>query len=200
MHSTTGPLGTTFHHNGDFSGEIKFSGSSEDAGRHVDVEAPFSELVRASVLPGYWASVAAHLDVVRPSKDDFLTVEVPVADLRSLVAGRVRDERISALEEIDDEGLFTSALASEIAAWQPGGAVTLGPAAKGVPKVKDPTTQWFETGINVRLIDAPSVYGVVVESFWNLGVCDVHFRQSNGQNTMAPQHYLEECTEDGEDL
>jgi hypothetical protein len=44
-------------------------------------------------------------------------VEVPIADLRTLVAKRVRDERISALEEMEYDELFASALATEVPTW-----------------------------------------------------------------------------------
>jgi hypothetical protein len=113
MHTTHGPLGTTFHHNGDFSGLVKFLAPCAAAQRSVDVEAPFSALVRAAVLPGYWGSV----DVRREDNDEMSEVEVPIADLRALVGRRVRDARISSLEEAEPEELFASAVDREIAAW-----------------------------------------------------------------------------------
>jgi hypothetical protein len=114
MHTTIAPLGTCFNHNGDFSGLIKFSAPLSDGdGRHIDVEAPFSIIVQAASRPGHWTSIEAR----REDNDERSMVEVPIADLRTLVAKRVRDERIRALEEMEYDELFASALATEIPTW-----------------------------------------------------------------------------------
>lgn len=114
MHTTVGPQGTCFNHNGDFSGLVKFSAPLSDGdGQSVDVESPFPILARAASRPGHWVSVEAR----REDDDQRCTVEVPIADLRFLVAVRVRDERIEALENAEAEELFASALASEVPTW-----------------------------------------------------------------------------------
>jgi hypothetical protein len=113
MHTTEGPLGTSFHHHGDFSGEVKFSAPSGDENRNVDVETSFEILVRAAVMPGYWASV----DARREGGGTACTVEVPVADLRFLAAVKVRGDRIRALEDMDTEELLENYLDSDMANW-----------------------------------------------------------------------------------
>ena len=114
MHTTIGPQGTCFNHNGDFSGLIKFSVPFAGEEQPVDVEAPFNALVRAATFgTGRWSRVNAR----REDNDEVCTVEVLVADLRALVASRVRGDRIEALEEMEDDALFANALATEVPTW-----------------------------------------------------------------------------------
>jgi hypothetical protein len=113
MHTTVAPLGTCFNHHGDFSGLIKFSAPlSNGDGQYVHVEAPFSVFARAASQPGRWVSVEA-----RREDDERCMVEVPLADLRALVATRVEQERIEALEAMGYDDLFASALSAELPAW-----------------------------------------------------------------------------------
>jgi hypothetical protein len=78
MHTTKGPGGTVFHHNGDYSGDvvIQFDAPTE-SGKGSYMQSPDGDLVN-------WR------------------IEVPFADVRALVLGYLRDKRISELEDAGD--------------------------------------------------------------------------------------------------
>ena len=75
MHTTEGPEGTVFQHNGDYGGE-------------VDI------IVRAE--PAQFGT---------PEGSPAWAVSIPFADVRSLVLGYLRDKRIAELESAGDDGL-----------------------------------------------------------------------------------------------
>jgi hypothetical protein len=75
MHTTEGPQGTVFHHNGDYSGEVKVTVTAEPA-RGTDV----------NHVP-HW------------------TAEVPFADLEALVLGKYRNYAITMLESAEGPAL-----------------------------------------------------------------------------------------------
>jgi hypothetical protein len=81
MHTTHGPEGTVFNHNGDYSGDVV-----------IKIDAPTD-----SDKGGYMQSPDGQLVQWR--------IEVPFADIRSLVLGYLRDERIARLEDADDDEL-----------------------------------------------------------------------------------------------
>jgi hypothetical protein len=74
-HTTQGALGTVFHHNGDYSGDV-------------------------TVIP---VSFPERRD--GPDGAISFSVDIPFEDLRQLVLGYLRDRRIEHLEQISDDEL-----------------------------------------------------------------------------------------------
>lgn len=124
MHSTSTQT-LHFNHNGDFSGAVIFrvpwpAPAGEEYPEHF--AAPFSVLARAAVEAGDASHVNVEVRGLGPSYQQRYTAErytltLPVADLRSLVGGRVLNERISALENMDGGELFSLGLTHEVAGW-----------------------------------------------------------------------------------
>jgi hypothetical protein len=81
MHTTKGPEGTVFNHNGDYSGDVVIkidAATGSDKGSYT--QSPDGEMVQ-------WR------------------IEVPFADVRALVLGYLRDKRIGELEDVGDDEL-----------------------------------------------------------------------------------------------
>lgn len=90
MHTTPGTTtGVTFHHNGDFSGEVEICISDNADWLYKDGPAvEYEKPNEAFDLPGYH------------------TVKVPFEDVKGLVAQYVRDKLIEKIETSDDESLL----------------------------------------------------------------------------------------------
>lgn len=124
MHSTSTDT-IHFNHNGDFSGAIIFRvpwPAPEGVEYPEHFAAPFSVLARAAAEAGDAPDVDVEVRGLGPSyqqryTDQRYTLTLPTADLRTLVGGRVLDERISALENMDGSELFDLGRADEVAKW-----------------------------------------------------------------------------------
>lgn len=83
MHTTSGVTpGVSFHYNGDFSGNVHISVNSDTPGVRFEESDPAGE------FPGS------------------ITLELPFADLKYLVASYCRSRRIEALEDCDDDAVL----------------------------------------------------------------------------------------------
>lgn len=143
MHSTQAPGGTVFHHHGDFSGEVIFAAPAIDTGASFVGALPFGALAAAavtaqgpSVTLGVHGGGVTSLEVrggsllmsPGPGAAEVSTVTVPTADLRFLIACRVRwdrqdalerecDDRVGELERADVDTLWALGAGTEIARW-----------------------------------------------------------------------------------
>lgn len=91
MHSTKGNTdGITFHHDGDPSGGELIININEDATWKYkrDVAVEYTPPNETFGHPGYWS------------------VRVPYDDIKMLVANQVRNQRISALEDAEDDEIL----------------------------------------------------------------------------------------------
>lgn len=88
MHSTKGPSGQWYAHNGDFSGPVKIS-------------IP----VRSQAQYPYDHTSASTPHTLAGEQGTFVEVEIPFEDLRALYLAYVRRERISLLEQASDDDL-----------------------------------------------------------------------------------------------
>lgn len=85
MHSTTGPSGLTYHHNGDYSGDVK-------------VTIP---LERHKTRP--WGTTTTKFDIDERIRQ--VTVDIPFEDMRWLVLRYLQSKLISRLEDANDDEL-----------------------------------------------------------------------------------------------
>lgn len=121
MHTTSGPEGTNFHHNGDYSGPVHFTATTS-AGISEDVAVPFHVLAAAIAQQpdADQVTITAHGaggSASSPYGSDVHVVDVPGRDLRHLIALRTLSERVSDVEAMGIDELFAAAAADELARW-----------------------------------------------------------------------------------
>jgi hypothetical protein len=88
MHSTQGPSGQWYAHNGDFSGEVKITIPIRDQG-------PYPQSHTTASGPHQIAG----------EQGIFVQVEIPFEDIRALYLSHLRSQRIYRLEQSTDEEL-----------------------------------------------------------------------------------------------
>lgn len=85
MHSTQGPSGLYYHHNGDYSGDVK-----------VTIPMMRRELYT-------WGSGTVQVEIDEPRQQ--VTVDIPFEDMRHLVLSHYRSLMTGRLENADDKEL-----------------------------------------------------------------------------------------------
>lgn len=85
MHTTRGPSGLYYHHNGDYSGDVM-------------VTVPFER-----ATPDPYSTYVAKAEIDEQQRK--VTVDIPFEDMRRLVLAHLRSKLIEELEQADDDKL-----------------------------------------------------------------------------------------------
>jgi hypothetical protein len=161
MHSTQGPSGQWYAHNGDYSGSVHVHIPVRDQTRYPDKDRTTASAVHN--LPG--------------EEGEFVQVQIPFEDIRALYLAHLRSAMISQLEQQDATQLEEELIGTHRIAAHPAlrglrddQLERLAEFARGLssPKLREKGVYKHKTGVALARIDRLTSGGHVRFSIWYL--------------------------------